>query len=109
MIERMQCKNSKDTEIKPMTEWDHRFIHVRKCNSRINEYVLPYRIFCSSEMLTIWPSFLKRIKVSQLRVVSYLYTFQFQDKVCFQYIHKFTELDLSVTKSWSYGSHTKYR
>jgi len=24
-------------------------------------------------------------------------------------MHKFTELDLSVTKFWSYESHTKYR
>ena len=61
MIEPMQCKNSKNTEIKHMAEYDNCFTDVRKFNSRINENGLPYIIFSSAE---IWPSFLKRIKVS---------------------------------------------
>jgi len=48
MIEPMQCKNSKNTEIKHMAEYDNCFTDVRKFNSRINENVLGYGILCSA-------------------------------------------------------------
>ena len=34
--EQMQCKGSKNPKIKPITEYDHCFLHVRNCISRNN-------------------------------------------------------------------------
>jgi hypothetical protein len=59
----MQCKDSKDAEMKLMMKFDHSFINRGNCVLR-NDIYPPYITICCTEMLNTWPSFLERINVA---------------------------------------------
>jgi hypothetical protein len=67
-------------------------MHVGNYISRNNNTVLHHKIFGST-----WLPFLERINISQIISVLNLFIFQFQLKVCVQYIHKYIALYHKLT------------